>query len=64
MHLYSHKSQLQKQEIKKNKGKRITHNMSKNTTCQMHTNYAQWEHKITNVQNRWHGNAKVAHIIN
>jgi len=40
--LHSHKLQLQKQEItKKNKGKRKTHNVSKSTTCQMHTTYAR-----------------------
>ena len=37
-HLYSHKLQLQKQEIKKNKEKRYT---------QMHTNYAQRKRKTT-----------------
>jgi len=38
--------QLQKQEIKKTKEK-DTHNVSKSTTCQMHTNYAQRKRKIT-----------------
>ena len=33
IHPYSHKLQLQKQEIKKTKEK-DTHNVSKNTTCQ------------------------------
>jgi len=47
IHLYSHILQLQKQEIKKNKGKRKTHNVSKNTTCQIHTNYAQRKRKMT-----------------
>jgi len=46
IHLYSHKLQLQKQEIKKTKKKEI-HNVSKSTTCQMHTNYAQRKRKIT-----------------
>ena len=45
IHLYSHKLQLQKQEIKETK-KKETHNVSKNTKCQMHTNYAQRKRKI------------------
>jgi len=84
--LYSHKLQLQKQEIKKQRKKRhkrerervyfpyskntwtstqqkckirrvarkalgpsklATHNVSKSTTCQMHTNYAERKRKIT-----------------
>jgi len=32
---------------KKKKKERETHNVSKNTTCQMHTNYAQRKRKIT-----------------
>jgi len=35
-----------KNEIKKQE-KRKTRNVSKNTTCQMHTNYAQQKCKIT-----------------
>ena len=38
--------QLQKQDIKKTK-EQETHNVSKNTTCQMNTNYAQRKRKIT-----------------
>ena len=30
-------------KLQKNKGKRKTHNVSKSTTCQMHTNYARWK---------------------
>jgi len=41
VHLYSHKKQLQKQEIKKNKRKK-THNVLK-----MHTNYSLRKRKIT-----------------
>ena len=50
IHLYSHKLQLQKQEIKKTKEKH-THNVSKNTTYQIHTNYAQRKRKI-DIENR------------
>jgi len=46
IHLYSHKLQFQKQEIKKAREK-DTHNVLKNTTCPMHTNYEQWKLKIT-----------------
>jgi len=34
-------------KLKKTKEKRKAHNVSKNTTCQMHTKYAQRKRKIT-----------------
>ena len=37
---------FQNKKLKKTKEKE-THNVSKNTTCQMHTNYAQLKRKIT-----------------
>ena len=45
--LNPHKLQLQKHEMKKAKEKIRVHNVSKNTTYQMHTNYAQRKRKIT-----------------
>ena len=45
--IFSQKLQLEKQEIKKNKGKRKTHDVSKNTTCQTRTNYAQRKRGVT-----------------
>ena len=59
IHLYSHKLQLQKQEIKITKEKerhindmryinpRFTYLLTYLLTCQMHTNYAQRKRKIT-----------------
>jgi len=38
---------FENEKLKKNKGKRKTHNVSKSTTCQMHTNYAERKRKIT-----------------
>jgi len=52
-------------KFKKKTKEKDTNNVSKNTTCQMHTNYAQWKRKVTytlkiddTVTNR------VAHVIN
>ena len=38
-------------KLKNDKGKRKTYNVSKNTTCQMHTNYAERKRKITSTLN-------------
>jgi len=52
---------LKNKKLNKNKWKRKTHNVSKNTTCQMHTNYIRTveEQSNINVECRWHGNARI-----
>ena len=51
---------FENKKLKKNKIKRKTHNVSKNTMCQMHTSLtistAEAQDNI-NIENRWHGNA-------